>query len=231
MLRSNEVLLGQDPPHSNYLEAYRRLRTALFALRDDRPYRSLLITSAAPNEGKTVTSLNISVLIAQAGFRVILVDGDFAHPGIHYEWELAEAPGITDACVSPLDINKIIQSTELETLKVVTAGAASLRGSDLASSAQMPAIMNSLMDHCDLLVIDSAPVLGSAGTLQLARMVDCVVMVARARGNVAPVRRAMKLLKDIGRDPRGIIVNDILAQDTPAHTYYYYGSTAKTPLS
>ncbi|NPV45563.1 MAG: CpsD/CapB family tyrosine-protein kinase [Armatimonadetes bacterium] len=228
MLRSNEVLLGQDPPHSNYLEAYRRLRTTVFALRDETPFRSLLITSAAPNEGKSVISMNISLLIAQAGFRVILVDGDFAHPGVHLEWELREAPGITDACLTNMDPEAIIQPTELDTLRVVTAGAAASRGPDLASSPQMPAIMQALAERCDLLIADSAPVLGSAGTLQLARMVDCVVLVARARGNVAPVRRALKLLKDVGRDPRGIIVNDILDQDTPAHSYYYYGSNPKT---
>lgn len=228
MLRSNEVLLGQDPPHSNYLEAYRRLRTTLFALRDETPFRSLLITSAAPNEGKSVISMNLSLLIAQAGFRVILVDGDFAHPGVHLEWELREAPGITDACLTNMDPDAFIQPTELDTLRVVTTGAAAARGPDLASSPQMPAVIQALAQRCDLLIADSAPVLGSAGTLQLARMVDCVVLVARARGNVAPVRRALKLLKDVGRDPRGIIVNDILAQDTPAHSYYYYGSNPKT---
>ncbi len=222
MLRSTEALLGENPPHSRYLEAYRRLRTSVLALRDERPFRSLMITSASPNEGKTVTSLNLAMLIAQTGMKVTLVDGDFAHPVVHRLWELPEAPGITDACLENIELEELIKPTEIDTLKVVTAGRAHMRGPDLVSGNMMPILMNGLVDRSDLVVVDSAPVLGSAGTLQLARMVECILMVVRARENVGPARRSLKLLKDIGRDVRGLIVNDILGQDDQGHSYYYY---------
>ena len=227
MLRSTEVLLGEKPPQSHYLEAYRRLRTALFALRDEHPFRSLLITSASPNEGKSVVAINIATLIAQAGLQVILVDGDFAHPVIHHELEMEPVPGITDVCTGQAELEQILQQTESDSLKIVSAGSAASSGPDLASGSTMPSVMSRLVDRSDLVIVDSGPVLGSAGTLQLARMVDCVLVVARARENVGAARRALKLLKDVGRDPRGIIVNDILEQDSQAQSYYYYGTSGR----
>ena len=225
MLRSNETLLGQNPPQSQYLEAYRRLRANLLALREEQPFKSILVTSALPNEGKTCVMLNLSTIMAQGGLRVIVVDADFAHPRLHEEWQLRESPGLTDACCTArLAVDSVIQETELPLLKAVPAGDATEAGPDLASGTVMAEVLQELGQRADLVIVDSAPVLGYAGTLQLARMVDCVLLVARARGSVGPVRRALKLLKDIGRDVRGIIVNDILEQDE-AHPYYYATSS------
>jgi polysaccharide biosynthesis transport protein len=226
MLTSSETLLGLSPPQSHYLEAYRRLRTALMVLREQGPFRSLLVTSASPSEGKTSVSLNLGLLAAQTGLRVTIVDGDFAYPAIHERWGMLPAPGLIDACLQKAAVDTILQATELETLKFVATGSMPQEGFDLASGAAMPGVLAAIAERCDLMVIDSAPVLGYASTLQLARMVDAVVLVARARRQVGPVRTALKMLKDIGRDPRGIIVNDILEQDTQTRPRYYsyYGT-------
>lgn len=220
MLVSNETLLGLTPPQSDYLEAYRHLRTAIMALQEPRPFKSLLVTSASANDGKTSVVLNLGVLMALAGLRVVVVDGDFAAPSVHVTWGLLPSPGLTDACVHNFAPELIAQHTELPTLTVVTAGDITELGADLASGTAMPRVIQALADRNDLVIVDSAPVLGYAGTLQLARMVDTVVVVARAREDVGPVRQALRLLKDVGRDPRGVIVNDILTQDSHGHAYF-----------
>lgn len=226
MLASDETLLGLTPPPSRYLEAYRHLRASVMALHEQQPFKSLLVTSASPDEGKTSVVLNLSVLLAQAGLRVTVVDGDFVHPSVHVRWGLRAAPGLSDACAHGLTPGAATQATELATLSAVTAGGMAELGADLASGAAMAEFMKSLEARCDLVIVDSAPVLGYAGTLQLARMVDCVVLVARARENVGPIRQALRLLKDVGRDARGVIVNDVLQQDSGGPAYYYAGTTA-----
>jgi len=231
MLISSETLLGQSPPHSRYLEAYRRLRTALSAMREQKPFHSLLITSASPNEGKTVTTLNLGVLMAQTGIRVIVVDCDFAHPAVEGAWSLKSAPGLTDICVGKATVDEVLQPTEMELLQAVSAGSMASNGADLASRESMREAIIGIGAKCDLVLLDSAPVLGYAGTLQLARMVDACVLVARARGQVAPIRQALKMLKDIDREVGGVIVNDVLEQDAQMHPYYYYGDVSRTDVN
>lgn len=192
------------------------MRAAILAYHAQKRFKSLLVTSASHGEGRTSVVLNLGIAAAQSGMQVILVDADFVNPALDRELGLQPTPGLTDACVEPLSLAQVVQDTDIRGLRAVTSGNQVSSGPDLAGAPAMEKILSDLTREADLVVLDSSPVLGYGSTLQLAPLAEEVVLVARARGNITPVRRALKLLKDVGREVRGVVINDILAHDLQA---------------
>jgi len=117
-------------------------------------------------------------------------------------------------------------STGLEHLSVITAGSYVAQGPDILAAQGPRQILATLCQQHDCVIMDSTPVLEFAVALDLGPMVDCVLMVARARRSVAPVVRAIKMLEDIGAEVPGIVVNDVLPEDELSAQYGYYGASA-----
>ena len=108
-------------PGSRIAEAYRTVRSWLQAPAA-QPVKSLLITSAAPAEGKSTTATNLAVSVAQLGWRVLLVDADLRRPMLHRAFGLTRDKGLTDILVHGTDWHEMLRDTKLENLKVLPAG-------------------------------------------------------------------------------------------------------------
>jgi non-specific protein-tyrosine kinase len=160
-------------------ESYRTLRTNLSFSSLDRPLKTLVITSAAPEEGKSVTIANLAVTMAQGGRKIILVDCDMRRPSLHAIFGLKPEPGLTNML---LDENSPppLQATEVENLQVMTSGAKPPNPADLLGSTKLDKVIERLTELADIVLFDAPPVIAVTDAAVLGSKVDGVLLVVRA---------------------------------------------------
>jgi non-specific protein-tyrosine kinase len=146
-------------PRSPTAESFRTLRANLEFAAIDRPLRSLLVTSAVPREGKTVTAANLALVVAQAGRQVLLLDADFRKPGIHEIFDLPNDTGLTDLIRAPqANPTAFVQTTEQPNLHILTTGPLPPNPTELIASQRTRTVIESLVNDYDLVILDSPPV-------------------------------------------------------------------------
>ena len=221
-----EKLITADHPKSPISEAYRVLRTNLQFSSVDKPLKTLLVTSANPIEGKSVTAANIAVVMAQAGHSVIMVDSDLRRPVLHKIFQLPNNEGFTNALLhSNPNPDGYLQATSVENLRVLTTGPLPPNPSELLGSERMKGLVEQLKAQADLLILDSPPCLAVTDAAVLASQVDGVLLVVDAgvtrRGLAA---RAVEGLQKVGANILGVVLNKVSARRGGYYYYYYYYS-------
>ncbi len=178
--RGGRNLIG---PNLNFAEteAYKLLRTNLvFSFSDEGEGRVIGVTSSIQNEGKSLTSCNTAYTLAEAGKRVLLLEADLRKPTVAAKLGLARGLGLTNALVSAVDLEDVIQQCELiEGLDVITSGDIPPNPSELLSSNRMSQIMEELKQKYDYIVVDLPPVTVVSDALAISKNLDGVVMVVR----------------------------------------------------
>lgn len=172
-------LITITDPRSAVAEAYRRLRTNLEFTSLDTPLRTLLVTSAGPDEGKSTTLANLAVSIAQAGRRVILVDSDLRHPHLHDIFGLDNQKGLTTA-LSQLGGDLPLQESSVNGLRVLTAGPLPDVPADLIASPAMETLIAALSEQADIVLFNAPPVVTVTDAAVLASKVDGVLLLVNA---------------------------------------------------
>jgi capsular exopolysaccharide synthesis family protein len=205
-------LVVMRAPWSGVAEAFRSMRTAvLFAAPDDPP-RVALVTSARPSEGKTVASLNLALVLAQSGARVVLVDADLRHPRAHAALGASNAVGLANVLLGEATLADVTQPVDDLPLLFVPAGPPPPNPSELIGSARMRAALATLRETYDFVVIDTPPVLAVTDAVLLAREADGVILVVK--GDETPrelVRRTRDRLIAAGGRLLGVVVNNVRA--------------------
>jgi len=219
-----EKLITADHPKSPISEAYRVLRTNLQFSSVDKPLKTLLVTSANPIEGKSVTAANIAVVMAQAGHSVIMIDSDLRRPVLHKIFQLPNNEGFTNALLhSNPNPDGYLQATSVENLRVLTTGPLPPNPSELLGSERMKGLVEQLKAQADLLILDSPPCLAVTDAAVLASQVDGVLLVVDAgvtrRGLAA---RAVEGLQKVGANILGVVLNKVSARRGGYYYYYYY---------
>ena len=214
------LLVGILYPRSGTAEAYRTLRTNVEFASVDAPLHTLLVTSAAPGEGKTLTSANLAVVFAQAGRSVILVDADLRKPGVNEMFELSNSHGLTtmlrDDAVS---VDTVAQPTEQANLRILTTGPLPPNPAELLGSNRMQAVLGRLRQSADLVIFDSPPLQAVTDAAVLSSFVDGTLLVIDAgRSRRRVVRVAQQALARAGANTLGAVLNRV-----PTHTQYTYG--------
>ncbi len=195
-------------PRSAISEGYRTLRTNLEFAAVDRPVHSLLVASASPDEGKTVTASNIAIVYAQAGRRVLLVDADLRKPQLHHAFGLANGAGLTTALVTEVGIAAVAQATSQPNLSVLSTGPLPPNPAEMIGSQRMRAILEAAQAAFDLVVIDSPPLQAFADTAILSSMADCTLLVVDAdRSRRRAVRQARETLARADANVAGVVLN------------------------
>ena len=201
-------------------EAYNILRTNVQFSALDTPLQALLVSSASPGEGKTVTTANLAVAIAQTGQRVIVVDSDLRRPALHKIFDLSNEVGLTSALLSPENLaNGLLQPTSFENLRVVTSGPLPPNPSELLASSRLNGIIDALRRQADILIFDSPPILAVADASILAAKVDGAMLVVDPRTRAQALRRASEAMGRAKTRVLGVILNKLTER---AHGYYYY---------
>ncbi len=215
------VVLTSGP--SPAAEAYRVLRTNLQFASVDRPLRVLVVTSPAPGEGKSLTAANLGVTLAQAGRRVVLVEGDLHRPRLHHVFGLRNNAGITTALLDEHpSLDGLLQPTATPGLRVLTSGPIPPNPAELLGSNRMRQLLTELLADADILVVDSPPVTALADAAILAAQADGVLLVVEVGRTTRDLaRRAMAALRQVNARVVGVLLNRM---PTRGSGYYYYYS-------
>jgi len=172
-------LITLTDPRSPAAEAYRTLRTNLLFSSVDDPVRAVIVTSPAPEEGKSTALANLAVTMAQSGRRTIIVDADLRRPTQHEIWGVASEPGLTTMMLEDLDELPLVD-VGVENLRLLPSGPLPPTPADLVGSARMDAVIARLQEQADFLLFDAPPVIAVSDAAVLASKLDGVLLVVRA---------------------------------------------------
>jgi succinoglycan biosynthesis transport protein ExoP len=223
-------LMPIKQPRSPVAEAYRMLRTNLQFSDIDHPRRVLLMTSCGPLEGKSVTSANLSIVMAQSGKRVILVDVDLHRPMQHKIFDLDNSRGLTTLLLHPnMPLPEVIHTTTIPNLRVLTAGQVPADPSILLNSKRMTDVIAALRQEADIVIFDTPPTLVVSDASALATRADGVLLVIQAgRTRRAAAKQAKDGLLAVGANIIGVVLNRLEVRNPSYYTYYTPTEEGKT---
>jgi capsular exopolysaccharide synthesis family protein len=218
------LLITLWDPKSNGAEGYRSMRSALLLSSIDNPPRIIVVTSSFPAEGKTTTVLNLAIVLAQRGERVLLVDADLRRGSLYRVFGIPnQSFGLSTVLTQPGTYRDMpTPLPELPTLQVLPTGPRPPNPAEMLSSNRMEEQMRQWAQKFDRIVIDTAPLLAVSDTQALAVRANAVVLVARA--GVTRKRalvRARDLLWRINAPVAGVVVNDVDLRLENFYTYRY----------
>jgi capsular exopolysaccharide synthesis family protein len=211
-------------PNSTVTEAYRAVRTSiLFASPEDRPLKSILVTSSLPGEGKSFFTANLAMIFSQVNERVILLDVDMRRPKLHKAFNLEQKSGLSNFLVGGINLEGIIKPSCAKNLFVITSGTIPPNPSELLTSEKIRLLFEELKTKFDRLIVDSPPVLSVADTSLLANIVDGVIMVVKGASTryEAVLKAKEKILEAKGKII-GIVINNIVPEQEDRYYYYHY---------
>jgi len=214
-------LITQSRPQSQMAESYRALRTSLLLTSLGAPPKVILVTSALPQEGKTTTSLNCSIVLAQKGSRVLLIDADLRRPSVHKTLGMGPRTGLSNVLTGSSTLQQAtVRSSVLPTLFVLPAGTPPPNPAELLASSNMADILAELRGQYDHIVIDTPPTLSVTDAVILSPRADTVVLVIRSgQTTKQALRRARDILVRVNARVSGVLLN---AADLSSPDYYYY---------
>ncbi|MGC1479668.1 MAG: polysaccharide biosynthesis tyrosine autokinase, partial [Chthoniobacterales bacterium] len=217
-------LLAQEDRHGLVAEAFRTLRASMALLGDSEQHRVFLFTSAMPSEGKTFSSANFAVTLAQQGFRTLYIDGDLRKPAVSkLLFGEHRKPGFTEVLLDRCSLEESAIPSGVENLDVITAGGRSDNPAELLATAKVEEIISLARNAYDRVVIDSAPVIAVSDSLLLAEFADVSCLILRAnKTSRKSVRHAIRLLSELGHPPAGIVLNGLHPGRGGNYNYYAY---------
>ncbi len=222
--RISATLVTKYTPRSHVSEAYRSLRTNIQFSRIDDPLKTVVISSAAPSEGKSTTAANLAITTAITGIRTLLVDADLRRPVIHSLFGLEREPGIINLLAEKLPLEKVIKPSGIDNLSVLTCGAIPPNPSELLGSQRMKELIKTLSQQYDLVLFDSPPVITVTDTAVLSPQVDGIVLVVKSHvTDKRALARAKTILSNLKATILGVILNKIeLSGLAGGYDYYYH---------
>ncbi|MBN6187035.1 CpsD/CapB family tyrosine-protein kinase [Aneurinibacillus sp. BA2021] len=217
-----EKLIAHWDPKSPVSEAYRTLRTNIQFAGVDQEIKTILVTSTAPEEGKSTTSANLAVVMAQAGKRTLFIDADLRKPTGHQTFYVSNRRGLTSFLVGQAAWEDAMQQTGIDNLFVMTAGPIPPNPSELLASKRMQAAMEELRGQFDAIILDTPPALAVADAAILARMADgCILVVNAGKTNRDMAKRAKQQLEHAHARLLGVVLNNKKLKKKEDYYYYY----------
>jgi succinoglycan biosynthesis transport protein ExoP len=214
-------LVTQVRPQSQMAESYRALRTSLLLSNLGAPPKVIMITSALPQEGKTTTSINCAVVLAQKGVRVLLIDADLRRPSIHKTLGMGPRSGLSNVLTGSATLQQTItRSPILPNLSVLPAGTPPPNPAELLASTNMRDVLEELRGQYDHIVVDTPATLSVTDAVVLSPRADAIVLVIRSgQTTKQALRRSRDVLLQVNAKVSGVLLN---AVDLSSPDYYYY---------
>jgi succinoglycan biosynthesis transport protein ExoP len=204
---------------SHFSESFRTVRTNLVFSSADEGTRSVIITSTAPSEGKTVVATNLAVALAQAGQRVLLVDADMRKPRVHIVFDKPQEPGLSNVLVGKVQMSEAVHFTAVPGLWVMPAGLEPPNPAELLGSKRFKEFMSGLPQHFDWVMIDTPPVMAVTDASVAAHLASGVLFVVGAEMTSRHAgQRALEQLDHARAKFLGAVLNRVDLQ----HNSYYY---------
>ncbi len=202
-------------------EAYRSLRTSLLFSKAIGPIKSLVIGSVAPGEGKSFTSANLAITMAQQKSKTLLIDADLRRGVLHNSFNCAKKPGLTNYLTGVVPLESILNETYIPNLSLITAGSMIPNPSELLGSPRMQKFIEGISQRYDLIIFDTPPLLAASDAVVLGTLVDGICMIVMAgKTKRNEVMRKMEMFQHVQAKVLGIVLNG--AGIEVAHEGYSY---------
>lgn len=215
------TLLQPDDARHIFAESYRNVRSSIFFMPYEGPRpKTLLITSAVPNEGKSTISANLAITMALSGAKTLLIDGDLRRGALREAFEIQSKLGFSEVLKQEVNWREVIVPTSLSSLFILPRGNTISQPSEHLLRESTDAFLKDIYNHYDYIIIDSSPVLAADDTTSLAPKIDATLFVVRLSYTSARLtKKALELLYNRQVNVPGVILNYV---DTSLPEYYYY---------
>jgi capsular exopolysaccharide synthesis family protein len=225
---SKRPLIVQADPSSPAAEAFRTLRTNLQFLDVEGGPRTFVVTSSVPFEGKSTTTANLAIAMAQSGFRVLLIDADLRSPSVAELFGIEGGVGLSDVLIGRVELVNVIQPWGVRNLSLLPAGSMPPNPSELLGSRAMHELLREVETEFDAVLVDSPPLLPVTDAALLARHArGALVAVAAGRTRRAQLTESLEALRQVGARVSGIVLTMVPTRGPDKHGYgrYGYGTT------
>jgi succinoglycan biosynthesis transport protein ExoP len=225
---SLEPLRENDPRHA-FAESLRGLRSSLLYLpfEGDRP-KTMLVTSAAPNEGKSTVALNLAITMSLAKVRVLLVDADLRRGTLHRWIGRESSPGLSDLLQGATSLENCVLPTSIRGLDLIVHGEETQNPGELFLGVRLDQFLRDIYGLYQYVIFDSSPIMAADDATSLAPKLDASIFVVRFYHSSARAsKRALELLRDRQANVLGIVCNDVSRTHDEYYQYKYpeyYGS-------
>ena len=223
------MLIVQDNPKSPISEAYRTLRTNIQFSSFDNELDIILVTSSGPREGKSVTSANLALAMAEVGKRVLLIDCDLRRPSIHKKFNISNNKGLSNLLIGQFKFDEVAQKYT-ENMYILTSGTVPPNPSEMLASNKMKLFLEEAKGKFDFIIIDSPPVVAVTDAQLLSTMVGGVLLVVAAgQAEIAATIKTKELLDNVKANIIGVVLNkaEITGGKKYGYYHYYYGRSKK----
>lgn len=222
------MFIVEKSPRSVAAETYRTLRTNIQYSSFDKEYKSILITSSDPAEGKSTTAGNLALAYSQGESKVLLIDCDLRRPSLHKKFRVSNLIGLSDVLLGKAKLDEIMYKHN-ENLHVLTSGKVPPNPAEMLGSKSMKEFIEKVKGIYDCVILDAPPILAVTDAQILSTKVDGTVIVVRAdKTKKEAVNGAIQLLKKVNANVIGTVLNDV---DNSNNKYYYYYGDSKTKSS
>lgn len=213
-------LIIHKSPKSAACEAYRTLRTGVLFSQADTPLKTVLITSPEPRAGKTTSTANLGITLANAGGSTLIVDSDLRRPMLSRMFGMREGVGLSNILVGRNTLEDAVRDTEVERLSIIPCGEVPPNPAELLGSNRMKELMGTLRSRYDWVLFDSPFIVGLTDGSLLGSMADGVLMVVdHGRTSKEVLSKAKRLLDEVGAKVLGVVLNKM---DVARRGYGYY---------
>jgi tyrosine-protein kinase Etk/Wzc len=214
-------------------ESFRALRTRIQFSKPGQNIKSILITSSAPSEGKSLISINLAGSFARDEKKAIIVDCDLRKPRIHSIMNESLIPGLSDYLFGKVVIENIIKMTKLSKLDFISAGTVRSGSSEILNSKKMISLIQKLRELYDIIIIDSPPILAVADTEVISNFVDASILVVSSNSTeIDWAKQSADLLRHGQNTFLGVVLNNYdfkfgYPSNYKYHGYYYNNDDSK----
>lgn len=211
-------------PKSSYAEGIKTLRTNLTFMSPDSPPELMLVSSPGPSEGKTITSVNVAIAMAQSGLKTLIVDGDLRRPRLHKALGLENTKGLSSLVTGEVELDEVVKGTVVDGLYTVTCGDVPPNPSEMLHSDRFHQIVEEMRGKFDRVIFDSPPLGAVSDALILSNIADGMLLVVKfAKTRKEMLARALDQLHGIGAPLMGMVLNEVSRDAGGYYGYKYYG--------
>ncbi|UTH05624.1 CpsD/CapB family tyrosine-protein kinase [Macrococcoides caseolyticum] len=191
----------------------------------DHEIKKLVVTSAGPSAGKSTTAANVAIAYAQAGKKVLLIDGDLRKPTVHHTFETKNVFGLSSLVTDQINVNQAVQNTQIENLSILTSGPIPPNPSELLASNRFKELLSNFEECFDMIIIDTPPLLAVTDAVIMATVSDGTLIVTNAEtNNKHHLVKAKEVLQKSDANILGVVLNNVEKSSKDDYYYYeYYG--------
>lgn len=216
------MFVVEKQPKSVAAEAYRSLKTNIQYSSFDKEYKTIVVTSANPGEGKSTTAGNLALTLAEGEAKVLLVDCDMRKPSMHKNFRVTNTYGISDVLLQKQKVMDVAHMYN-KNLSIITAGKIPPNPAEMLASKAMTLFLKEMKEHFDYIVLDTPPVQAVADAQILSTKVDGTLVVVRAGVTKKDdVHNSVASLKKVNANIIGTVLHAV--DNSKNKYYYYYGS-------